>query len=40
VIAAPWGARIAHSLDRRRLGAAFGGFLLLVALRMLGRNLG
>ncbi len=38
VIAAPWGARIAHSLDRRRLGAAFGGFLLLVALRMLGRN--
>jgi uncharacterized protein len=39
VIAAPWGARIAHSLDRRRLGAAFGGFLLLVALRMFARNL-
>jgi uncharacterized membrane protein YfcA len=38
VIAAPWGARIAHSLDRRRLGAAFGGFLLLVALRMFARS--
>jgi uncharacterized protein len=39
VIAAPWGARIAHSLERRRLGAAFGGFLLVVALRMFARNL-
>jgi uncharacterized protein len=38
VAAAPWGARIAHSLDRRRLGAAFGAFLLLVAARMLYRN--
>jgi uncharacterized protein len=39
VVAAPWGARIAHSLDRRRLGAAFGAFLLLVAARMIYRNL-
>jgi uncharacterized membrane protein YfcA len=31
---APWGARLAHSLDRRRLAAAFGLFLLLVAVRM------
>jgi len=38
VIAAPWGARIAHGLDRRRLGAAFGAFLMLVAVRMLYRN--
>jgi uncharacterized membrane protein YfcA len=32
--AAPVGARLAHSLDRRRLAAAFGVFLLLVAVRM------
>ncbi len=31
---APLGARLAHSLDRRRLAAAFGVFLLLVAVRM------
>lgn len=31
---APLGARLAHSLDRRRLSAAFGVFLLVVALRM------
>jgi len=31
---APWGARLAHSLDRRRLATAFGVFLLLVAVRM------
>jgi uncharacterized membrane protein YfcA len=34
---APLGARLAHSLDRRRLSAAFGAFLLLVATRMLYR---
>jgi uncharacterized membrane protein YfcA len=34
---APWGARLAHSLDRRRLAAAFGVFLLLVAARMASR---
>jgi uncharacterized membrane protein YfcA len=37
---APLGARMAHALDRRRLGAAFGVFLLLVSLRMLWRTLG
>jgi uncharacterized membrane protein YfcA len=36
-LVAPLGARLAHSLDRRRLSAAFGAFLLLVALRMLYR---
>jgi uncharacterized membrane protein YfcA len=34
---APLGARLAHSLDRRRLSAAFGAFLLLVAARMIYR---
>ncbi len=34
---APLGARLAHSLDRRRLSAAFGVFLVLVAARMLYR---
>lgn len=34
---APLGARLAHSLDRRRLSAAFGLFLTLVAARMLYR---
>jgi uncharacterized protein len=33
-ITAPLGARLAHSLDRRKLAAAFGLFLLIVALRM------
>ncbi len=37
---APLGARLAHSLDRRRLSAAFGVFLLLVATRMLYRAFG
>lgn len=37
---APLGARLAHSIDRRRLSAAFGLFLLLVSLRMLHRALG
>jgi uncharacterized membrane protein YfcA len=36
-LVAPVGARLAHSLDRRRLSAAFGVFLLLVASRMLFR---
>lgn len=34
---APLGVRLAHSLDRRRLSAAFGVFLLVVAARMLYR---
>jgi uncharacterized membrane protein YfcA len=38
-LVAPLGARLAHSLDRRRLSAAFGVFLLIVALRMLWRTL-
>ena len=36
---APVGARLAHALDRRRLSAAFGVFLCIVALRMLHRTL-
>jgi len=39
-LVAPLGARIAHSLDRRRLSAAFGVFLLVVAGRMLYRTFG
>jgi uncharacterized membrane protein YfcA len=38
-VVAPLGARLAHSLDRRRLSAAFGVFLLIVAARMLHRAL-
>jgi uncharacterized membrane protein YfcA len=38
VLAAPWGARLAHRLDRRRLSAAFGVFLALVSARMLYRT--
>lgn len=38
VIAAPWGARLAHRLDRRRLSAIFGVFLAIVATRMLYRT--
>ena len=38
-LVAPMGARLAHSLDRRKLSAAFGAFLLLVATRMLYRVL-
>lgn len=37
---APLGARLAHSLDRRRLSAAFGAFLFIVAARMLYRSFG
>jgi len=39
-LVAPLGARLAHSLDRRRLSAAFGAFLLAVAARMLYRTFG
>jgi uncharacterized membrane protein YfcA len=35
---APFGARLAHSLERRRLSAAFGVFLCAVAVRMLYRT--
>jgi uncharacterized membrane protein YfcA len=35
---APLGARVAHSLDRRALSRIFGGFLCLVAMRMLFRT--
>jgi uncharacterized membrane protein YfcA len=36
---APLGARLAHALDRRRLSAAFGVFLFIVAMRMAYRAL-
>ena len=36
---APIGARLAHSMDRRKLSAAFGFFLAIVAARMLYRAL-
>jgi uncharacterized membrane protein YfcA len=39
VLAAPWGARIAHGLSKRRLAQAFGVFLMIVAARMLWRGL-
>ncbi len=35
VLAAPWGARVAHGLSRRSLEIAFGSFLMIVALRFL-----
>jgi uncharacterized membrane protein YfcA len=35
VLAAPYGARIAHNLSRRKLEIAFGLFLVAVALRFL-----
>ncbi len=38
-LVAPFGAKLAHSLDRRKLSAAFGAFLLVVATRMLYRAL-
>lgn len=37
IIAAPIGARIAHSLSRRRLSTVFGFFLLLISTRMIYR---
>lgn len=33
-LTAPWGAHLAHAMNRRQLSLFFGGFLLLVALRM------
>jgi uncharacterized membrane protein YfcA len=39
VLAAPWGARIAHGLSKRQLSVAFGLFLLVTGLRMLYRAL-
>jgi len=39
VLAAPLGARIAHSLSRRTLGFSFGIFLLLVSVRMIWQTL-
>jgi uncharacterized membrane protein YfcA len=37
MLTATWGARVAHSLSRRKLSIAFGVFLLLVGARMLWR---
>ncbi|MEW6999368.1 sulfite exporter TauE/SafE family protein [Colwelliaceae bacterium BS250] len=39
VWAAPIGAKIAHSLDKRHLSMLFGGFLFVVACRMIYRTL-
>ncbi|WNC69514.1 sulfite exporter TauE/SafE family protein [Thalassotalea nanhaiensis] len=39
VWAAPIGAKIAHSLDKRHLSTLFGGFLFIVACRMIYRTL-
>ncbi|MCF8473916.1 MAG: sulfite exporter TauE/SafE family protein [Emcibacter sp.] len=36
--AAPFGARIAHALTQRQLGMVFGGFLLIVSVRMFYRS--
>lgn len=38
-VVAPFGAHLAHTLDRRKLSMAFGAFLLTVAARMLYRVL-
>ncbi len=38
VLTAPFGARLAHRLDKRQLSLVFGVFLLIVALRMLYRT--
>ena len=38
MLTAAWGARVAHSLSRRRLSIAFGLFLLVVAVRMIYRS--
>lgn len=37
VLAAPWGAKLAHALEKRRLTQVFGLFLVVLALRMLYR---
>jgi uncharacterized membrane protein YfcA len=39
VLAAPYGARLAHALSKRHLTLLFGCFLLMVAIRMLARTL-
>lgn len=39
VLAAPYGARLAHAMSRRQLSIVFGAFLLVVAVRMLLRGL-
>jgi len=39
VLAAPLGAKMAHALDKRRLGQVFGFFLLLLAVRMFYRSI-
>ena len=38
-LAAPYGAKLAHAMSKRSLSMAFGGFLLLVATRMIYRTL-
>ena len=38
VLAAPFGARLAHSMNQRQLSLLFGSFLVLVAVRMLMRT--
>jgi uncharacterized protein len=40
VLAAPWGARLAHGISRRRLEVAFGTFLAVIAIRYLVNLLG
>lgn len=35
VLAAPWGARVAHSIPERALRLAFAGFLLITSVRMM-----
>lgn len=37
MIAAPWGAKLAHAMTKRQLSVAFGCFLLIVGSRMLYR---
>jgi uncharacterized membrane protein YfcA len=39
VLAAPWGAKIAHALDKKRLSQVFALFLIIVAVRMIYRAL-
>lgn len=39
MLTAPWGARIAHWLNRRHLSMLFGAFLLIVAVRMIYKSL-
>jgi uncharacterized membrane protein YfcA len=39
VLAAPFGARLAHAMEKRHLTMLFGSFLLIVAIRMLVKTL-